>query len=361
MNEDGNERTFNLRAMNAISQTAWRKPARAGLLLAEMIVLLAAFSQSSPLCGAELISESLRIGFTQACFVGVNRNDAEASFKVFLRTVGRKRGYDIQAEVKVFDDNTAFEKAIENDAVQLAILDSWSYVGFDTQKVLEPAFVPLPNNTIGRTYVILTQEGNGLASLADLKGKQMMRLEAGTATMGRRWLDTLLLSNGWGTEEEYFGEMTATGKPTLAMLPVFFGKKQGCLVDLPAFELMKELNPQLGTKLRVVAASEPCVDNVICLARRGWSSETYRTRVKEALSELHVDSSGQQILTMFKVGKLVAYDKASLESVRKLRATYDQFSGARERQRSVGRGAQPAEESITVSEAQNQASTRALP
>lgn len=260
----------------------------------------------------------MSVGFAKSCFLGVNRNDAEASFKAFLATVGRQAGYDLQSRVTIFEDATSFEEAIRRNEIHLAIIDSWQYLSMDIQKTMEPVFVPVPKDSVGRSYVVLTNRESGLKSLGDLKGKGLMQLDMGSATMGRPWLETLLGVNGLGTAEEFFGRIEIVGKPSSAVLPVFFGNRHACLVDKLGFEVMKELNPQLGSRLQVVAASEPCVDNVICLSRRGWGTEKRKEDTLRSLGELHQNPVGQQILSLFKVAKLVPFEEGHLDSVRKL-------------------------------------------
>jgi len=272
---------------------------------------------------AELKPRVLRVGFTKSCFQGVNKNDAEASFKTFLATVGRQRGYELEPIVEIFDDLPAFVTAINEGKIQLAIIDPWQYLSMDILKVMPPYFTPVPKDEAGRSYAILTRRGSEFHTLGDLRGKDFVRLEIGAATMGQPWLETLLLVNGFGTQERFFGKIEIVGKPSLAVLPVFFGNKHACLVDMLGFDVMKELNPQIGFKLQVIATSEPYIDDVICLSEKGWTSEKHKRDVIQSMTELHLEPSGQQILALFKTAKLVPFQEAQLDTVKKLWATHE--------------------------------------
>ena len=272
---------------------------------------------------AELKPRVLRVGFTKTCFQGVNKNDAEASFKTFLATVGRQRGYELEPIVEIFDALPAFVTAINEGKIQLAIIDPWQYLSMDIRKEMPPYFTPALKDEVGRSYAILTRRGNALHTLGDLRGKDFVRLEIGAATMGQPWLETLLLVNGFGTQERFFGKIEVVGKPSLAVLPVFFGNKHACLVDMLGFDVMKELNPQLGLKLQVIAASEPYIDDLICLSEKGWTSDKHKQDVIQSLAELHLEPAGQQILTIFKTDKLVPFQEARLDTVKKLWAIHE--------------------------------------
>jgi ABC-type phosphate/phosphonate transport system substrate-binding protein len=133
------------------------------------------------------------------------------------------------------------------------------------------------------------------------------------------------MMKGLGSLERFFGRVDVVGKPSSAVLPVFFGNKHACLVDKLGLEIMKELNPQVGTKLQVVAASEPYADNVLCLSKDGWASETHKQNTIRALAELHLEPAGQQILTLFKVVKLAPFQEQHMDTVKKLRMRYEKL------------------------------------
>jgi ABC-type phosphate/phosphonate transport system substrate-binding protein len=287
--------------------------------------LLLALAVFHPALAAELRPIDLRVGFTKSCFLGVNRNDAEASFKAFLATVGRQREYDVHSAVRIFEDTPSFEAAINRREIHLAIVDSWQYVSMDIQKAMDPYFVPVAKDNVGRNYMVLTRQGSGLNTMEDLRGKEIAQLEMGSATMGQPWLETLLMMNGLGVLERFFGKIDVVGKPSSAVLPVFFGKKHACLVDKVGLDIMTELNPQLGSKLQAIATSEPYADNVLCLSKDGWTSETYKQDTIRALAELHLEPAGQQILTLFKVAKLAPFQDQHLNTVKKLRMMYEKL------------------------------------
>jgi len=273
----------------------------------------------------ELKPESLRIGFTQNAFQSMNRNDVEASFKAFVETVGRKNGYLIAAQVQIFDDLAEYAAAIRSGAIQLAIVDAWNYQTMDFQNRAQPLFVSKGEAGLGRRYLMVARQDSGLNTLADLRGKQITLFSVANSNLGRYWLETLLLTNRLGTLAEFFGDVEVAGKPSLALLPVFFGKKSAGLVDEAGLKVMRELNPQVGKELKVLATSEPLVNSIIYLSTTGWSSETYRNDIIRGLAQLHEEPVGQQILTLFKVARLVPYEEQQLETIRRLRTTFDRL------------------------------------
>ena len=268
---------------------------------------------------------TVHAGFTRYAFSNVNRNDAEASFRVFLQIVARKRGYEITSTTQVFEDAADFEPEIKAGRINLVILDSWRYLAMDIHPLVTPFFATSNQGQVGKRYVVLTRRDSQLNKLEDLRGKEIIETEVTNANLGRSWLETLLLSRSLGTHASFFSRVESVNKASAAVLPVFFGRKPACLVDEAGFEVMKELNPQVGGRLQAILTSERLLDGMICLYNEGWPSEQQKRDVISALAELHWEPAGQQILTIFKVGQLVPFDEKQLDTVKRLRATYDRL------------------------------------
>jgi ABC-type phosphate/phosphonate transport system substrate-binding protein len=192
---------------------------------------------------------------------------------------------------------------------------------------------PLKKNLL-ENYLLLAQRASGLKSFADLRGKSVAVLESVDAYLSVKWMETVLLEEKLGRPETFFGRVERVTKPSSAVLPVFFGKHQACVVDRPAFDIMKELNPQVGERLQPVVVSEPLLGAVICLSKSGWMSARQKEDTRQGLADLNTGLAGQQILTLFRVRKMAPFKPEYLESIRKLKTTHDRLSvlAARARQ-----------------------------
>ena len=282
---------------------------------------------STPSSGAEkpLIRTRLKVAFNQSNFVSVNRNDAEAAFKVFVETAGKKRGYAVQSEMEVFNTAAEFAKGIVEKRVQLAIIDCWDYLSFDLRGVMEPAFVFVEPGGALESYVLVTGREKGAQSLQELRGQDIVLLENANANLSRLWLETMLLERNLGGAADFFKKTETVAKASAAVLPVFFGQRAACIVDQSAFDLMNELNPQVGKRLQAIQTSAPFLDTILCLSIDGWPTELERKDLIDILAELHQGPEGLQLLTVFKVSKLEPFKAEHLTTVRELKAAHDRF------------------------------------
>jgi phosphonate transport system substrate-binding protein len=264
-----------------------------------------------------------RVGMAKVCFRNVNINDATAAYKVFLENQGRRIGITYQADPKVYDDSRDFEAAIRQQPMHMAVMEAWQFLALDIHRQMKPYFVMMENGKVGRKYLVLTRRDSGFNSLSSLQGKSLLRLEVANANTGRAWLDTQLLSEKLGPAETFFDSVEVVNKPTAAVLPVFFGKKAACVVDAPSFEMMKELNPQVGEMLQAVAVSDTFADVVICLSEDGWASPKVKADAVRSMGELDKDPAGRQICTLFKIDRMIPFEDSQLDTTRKLQAAYE--------------------------------------
>jgi phosphonate transport system substrate-binding protein len=261
--------------------------------------------------------DTLRVMFSSDVFLSVNRNDAIASGKVWIEMVGRKRGLDLHVEVDTYEHEEDLSGIVRQRSSDLFIMPSTHWLDLEAdQAPVEARFMPQRGGYILDGYVLLARRDRRL-SLPDLRGKRVLLLRTVGACLARPWMASVLRESGLGTLESHFSAAEDVDKASAAILPVFFGQTDACVVDVSSFQVMKELNPQIGNVLDVCRSSPPYLETVVCVHRdyRGP-----RKDLLEGLAELHRETAGKQILMTFKIDHLVPFEDRALDSVRRLRA-----------------------------------------
>ncbi len=292
-----------------------------GLAVLILLVMLSFSSPPAPASATSQYLESahLNVGFIQSAFFGIHRLDAEAAFKTFARIIGRNMGYDISVTVSSFESARELAAMPPDNQPDVVILESWSYMKMGDLDWLEPFFVSSDQGRVAHPYLLVTRHADEGMALEGLRGAALNLFFAANAEPGRFWLEHLLRESGLGTPEEFFNPLELHTDPMLTVLPVFFGKRDAAVIDATKFELLAELNPQLG-RLKILASSEPLVSGITCLKRTGWASERFRQDIVRAMAELHLQPAGQQILTLFKMDRMVPYEPEYLDSMLRLHA-----------------------------------------
>ena len=266
----------------------------------------------------DLVPVTMLVGFTPSGVVHGNRNDVEAAFKVLCETIGRTRGFLVTAKIRIFQDAATFHAAISAGEINFAVFDSFSYLGERRRSKLSPAFIPATKGSAVRRYLLLVRREGDLRTMDDLRGKRLVELEAPNVSVGNKWLQRLLLAQGARTPGEFFSSVQSVDRASAAVLPVFFGKQDVCLVDELGFKLMEELNPQVGRRLLAIEVSEPLAGSVICVSESNWSVPQFRAALIGALGELHLEPAGRQMLDLFKVDRMEPYQEHLLDTAQSL-------------------------------------------
>ena len=277
---------------------------------------------------APLIKMASRLGVSRVALSRLNENDAMAAYKVLIGELGKKLGYDLDIEIQVFDSLPEFAKAIREKRVTYVITGSWEFVNMQVDDAVDLEFSAVNGERFAHRWRLLVRRDAGFMSVADLSKKRATLLYNEVATLGRPWFETLLLEQHLGDLREFFAACEPVNKPSVAVLPVFFGKADACIVDEASFGVMVEMNPQLGQALVPLAESEPMLDGIIAFTREGWPTPQSRVDMRHAIATLHQEPAGRQLLTLFKYTRLVSFEPAHLESVRRLFQRYRQLQTA---------------------------------
>ncbi len=310
------------RAVATVRSRCWLGAA-SGAALA-MATLLVAAARPIDETG-RLVPATLRVGFTSSSFTGVNEADARASFLVFARTMGERRGYRVTPEVRIFTDLEVLRAEIEGGNLQLVIMDSWDYLTIHPGPRMPIEFVAVEQGVVLEEYVLLVRSDNEVAGLADLAGRHLVMLSSTNANTGTHWLEAELMTLGYSEPRAFLGRYEVESKVSKVILPVFFGTADACVVDRSGLEVMRELNPQVGQRLRILRESEPLLDTVACVGLDGWDDDRQRGDLIGALQDIADDPSGRQIMNLFRFDRLTPVLPEYLESIRALHQRHDEL------------------------------------
>jgi ABC-type phosphate/phosphonate transport system substrate-binding protein len=274
---------------------------------------------------AEPDSTPFRIGFSRRLFTEVNINDAKASVKAWAQTVARERDIPTDPDPAVLDGVAAMEESLRGGKLDALALTLDEYGRLLPNTRFDPVFVSLQNGRTNVEYLVLAHQDSGIQALGDLRGRSLACYQNPRTSLALPWLDTHLVRQGLSSTTGWVGRVTHSRKVSGAVLPVFFRQMDACLVDRGSFETMSELNPQVGKRLKAIAASPPLVPMLFCL--RSDYSPRLKARIVPALQDLHKTTAGQQVLTAFQMERLLSSPLSSLDSALELLAMHQRLCG----------------------------------
>lgn len=252
--------------------------------------------------------EAFHVGVTSSMFSSVNTNDARAAMVVWANEIATTRGLALAPTATIYDGADDLRTAVDAGRVHLVLLSVEQF-----HRLQRPEFGQIlfgdRAGQVTEEYLLVTKKG-AFARLADLKGRSVFTVEGIDHDMSVVWLEHALRQQGLGPSSKHFGAVTRAPKVARGVLPVYFGQAEACVVTRSAFELMIELNPQIGAALAPLAVSPPLVHSVALLDRRYAAS--LRPKLLEALLALRGTARGQQVLNLFGVEGMVIADAATL-------------------------------------------------
>ncbi len=279
-------------SVRSVVPSRHRLPAWVGVLTAMIGYGVAPLPAQTP--------EAFNVGVTASTIGGVSRNDARVALDVWAREIASTRGLRLNTSSEFFDTIEEVRAAIDHGRAHLVLLSLEQYL-----RLQRPEFGDvLVGQRRGKgsdEFLLVTKKG-AVARLADLKGSTLQTVDGLDHDMAMVWLESLLHEQGLPPAARHFGAVVAAPKVARGVLPVFFGQAAACLVSRTAFDLMVELNPQIGGALGPLATSPPLVSGVLLLDRK--FAAPLRPRLLDALLSLHGSPRGLQVLSLFDVDRI---------------------------------------------------------
>jgi ABC-type phosphate/phosphonate transport system substrate-binding protein len=258
----------------------------------------------------------LVVAFTPQAFFNVDPRDAIGAVKVWINNADRKLGNNPETTVLYLKSQPEVENALAGNEVDILVSIADEFINLrDSFNLL-----PVLSTDYGRKFydelLLLVRADSSITSIEQLRGKSL-RMEGGQkGTIPMKWLYSLLNSSGITSPKEFFGSINEFPKANQIIMPVFFGQADACIASLTSFETMSELNPQLGKKLRILAKSPGFATGIISV--RKVVKNRRRDELIEALRTMDGETKGKQVLTIFRINRLVPFRNEHLASVEKL-------------------------------------------
>jgi len=256
--------------------------------------------------------ELVRIGYSASVRADVDQRDAKVALKNWLDLTAEQDGAGYVSTIEVYDSLDRLEQDIVGERIDVAVISPSEYIDMRKRCPLEPFSVGQVAGKPTDHIRLVVHADSGIDDVRQLQGKKLLAQLTGTGRVPLLWLDTLLVAAGHPPHRSFFQQVKTAGKAQPMVLPVFFRQADACLVHAHSLDIMVELNPQIGAKLKTVAHSpEFCVG---LMAFRSGLKADLKQRLRRSALRLHESIKGQQICILFKVDKVLPWDEKLLDT-----------------------------------------------
>ena len=144
--------------------------------------------------------------------------------------------------------------------LDFAVMTSVDYLRMAAILKVKPEMARFRNGKATIKYLLLRNSDSQNQELVTLKNKNLAVLK--TDQLGLLFLNTQLLKAKLPEADRFFSSIQGKNKESQAILAVFFGQADACVVSDVGFSTMVELNPQVGRKLQVISESPDFIQTV---------------------------------------------------------------------------------------------------
>jgi len=261
------------------------------------------------------------VGYSVKTIADIDSRDIEAAFRVWSQELGVQHGFNVQTVL--YDSTDKLVADFLAKKLDFAAITSIEFLR--AQKILKvkPELTQFRNGKAFVKYLVLADVDDLKTGVPGLKNKRLSMVKSDM--LGTMFLDTYLMKTGLPSSNSFFSAVLERSKESQAILDVFFNQSDVCIVSDFAFHTMKEMNPQVGRKMRVLAESPELISS-IGFFRPDWPQE-YKKRALEGMrsEELRRHERGKQIMLLFNIEKIDLITDEQLENTRKLLADYDRL------------------------------------
>ena len=265
-------------------------------------------------------------GFSSSLMDAVGENEARAAMKVWAESIVKSGAVRADPNVVYCRDLASLLAALQGGTVDgMALLTPEFFILRDRVEFTR-CIVASTEGKWTDEYLLLVRKDAGSSRIEDLAHKSLLLEKNPRLCMAIPWLDTMLVRTGLKPAREYFSRVAEESKLTKTVLPVFFGQVDACIVTRKGYNAMVALNPQVGTELRVLAASPELVSTGFFF-RKGYPPDDLNRCMLE-FTRVHTTPSGQQILTVFLADRLDEHPFSDLEATAALWMEHNRLCGA---------------------------------
>jgi len=287
-------------------------------MLTVLLLSSAAYGQGSP--DTTQSSKVLRLGLVDNLFAGVNQTDAEAALQVWVSSLAKTMTRGYTTERMIFLDRSSMMRAVRDGQVHLVAMTSLDYIEVRDDISIEPSLVGIQmGGQVLLQYTLLVQRDANIRSLEQLKHRKIVVGTQDEGRLAQMWLDVLLLRKGLPESRDYVS-IAKVDKALKALLQVFFGHADACIVTDGARKTMAELNPQIIEHLEVLNRSSKLLPSITCFCSD--SDVNIQRILLDSALKLHQETEGQQVLTLFHVERCDLFRPSYLENTEALVEEY---------------------------------------
>lgn len=260
--------------------------------------------------------KEIRFAATEGLYPNVSRKDGRMALELLMQKTIVKRSYPYSVKLIFIDPVHDLPSAIKSGGYHFVTLSSIDYYRYRDALYLKPIMTPTKINTPTEQLLLLVEPEQALKTIRK-KEERSLIIESGfSGDLSKIWLDHLLMDGGFGISDQFFTKIRRVSKPGRAILPVFFKQADACIVSRHALEVIQELNPQIGRKVKALHKSKGLIRLMICATDKP-TDEDIDILIRES-SQMEHNPETLQAMTILQMKRFVPIHPEDLKATENL-------------------------------------------
>lgn len=275
------------------------------------------FFVNSNTCNAQQTNKrKIFVGYSKNIFRGFNVNDAKVAASLMENAISKESRRNTTSNSVVVSNSNEVIDLIEKDKLNFVSLTSIEYLAVKDRTQIFPYCVPIARDNVMNRVLLIVRNDSNIKSIKDLNGKTISTSsfydeEFKLPTM---WMKTIFWRSKVKDILEFIGSLKVRDNPSVIISDVFFKTTDACIIFESEYETLKELNPQLGKELNILASSEPLLTEVGCYTKNS-KDDADLSFVLETTYNLHNNTHGKNLLKLLKVKRLLPYKEEMINNI----------------------------------------------
>ncbi len=261
-----------------------------------------------------------RIGMMNYAFGDLNIKDGSAAFSLwinaFKNSLYKRKVTDVIVKYDLFSTLDELEESLKKGNTEFITIKTVDYFKLKEPSKLVPFLTGSRSSaTKFDQFLLVTSKKSGINNLSDIKGNEIQVANSFFTDLSKMWVKLLLYDSKKSNSKNSKIKSVSISESNL-LLGVFFGKYNCAVISYSSYQLVCELNPQVKNSTNILATSPNLINSLFAYSKNADPDLVYTYRT---ISEnLHNESEGKQILTLFKTAKVEHFSELELKATEKL-------------------------------------------